>query len=78
MQAKEEVKQTNLKLFAKTKLTFFVKEAAFAVESMKAQTAVDCILDTEFMGLVNMSNLMFDKLTIAKSKFVKLILRFLK
>ncbi len=50
-----------------------MKKAAFAVQSMKAQTAIDYI-DTEFMGLVNMSNLMFDKLTITKSKFVKLIL----
>jgi hypothetical protein len=34
-------------------MNLFVKKAAFAVELMKAQTAIDYI-DTEFMGLVNM------------------------
>jgi hypothetical protein len=35
-------------------------------------------VDTEFAGLVKMSNFVFDKFTVAKSEFVKLFLLFFK
>ncbi len=34
--------------------------------------------DTEIIGLVEMSNLTFDKITVAKSEFVKLFFLFFK